>query len=88
MTRKATEDELSARLDDARTKVEIGALYQHYKGSEYKVLDLAILENTEEACVIYQALYGKNFTFIRPVASWVEEVLVEGASTPRFSLIS
>lgn len=88
MTRKATEDELSARLDTARMEVEIGALYRHYKGKEYKVLDLAILESTEEACVIYQALYGKNLTFLRPVQSWTETVLVDGAPMPRFGLIS
>lgn len=34
-------------------------LYRHYKGQNYRVLGVARHSETEEALVIYQALYGE-----------------------------
>ncbi|MBU0750313.1 DUF1653 domain-containing protein [Patescibacteria group bacterium] len=65
--------------------MEVGGQYVHYKHLEaiYFVTGLAILEATEEACVLYQSK-DTGITFIRPVASWLETVIVDGVSVPRF----
>jgi len=46
----------------------------HYKQLSYKVLALALREEDNESCVVYQAEYGDNATWIRPVPTWIEEV--------------
>lgn len=87
MDDKLSEEELIKRLDAAQAEAEVGALYRHYKGNDYKVIDLAILESDNSVCVIYQAQYGKRLTFIRPVSVWCETVDFEGKSLKRFSRI-
>ena len=70
--------------------VEVEAFYAHYKHPErnYEVVELAILEATEEVAVVYRALYGEKLTFIRPFANWLETVEVgEGKRVPRFSRV-
>ena len=34
--------------------------YRHYKGNEYEVIGVAKHSETEEAFVVYRALYGKE----------------------------
>ena len=82
--------ELKNDLREAETLVHIGARYSHFKtpGSEFVVIGLGILEETEDVAVIYQSQQDDNFTFIRPLSSWVERVEYEGARVPRFSKIS
>lgn len=85
MNRHLTETELRQRLARAAREVSIGELYQHYKGGLYRVTDLAILESTNEVCVVYQAQYGERLSFIRPVSVWSEVVEYEGKNTARFT---
>ena len=82
--------ELKTELHEAETLVHIGARYSHFKtpSSEYVVIGLGILEETEEVAVIYQSQQADNFTFIRALSSWVEIVEHEGAHVSRFSKIS
>jgi hypothetical protein len=84
MAHKESQTELSARLAKATAQVTAGARYMHYKQQSYKVIGLALLEATDEPCVIYQAEYGDHITFVRPVSSWVEEVEWEGKKVKRF----
>ncbi len=67
---------LAQVLSDAATKVEVGARYVHYKSPDkpYTVLSLALLEADEAPAVVYQADYEYNLTFVRPLASFLEEV--------------
>ena len=81
MHEKESQAQLSAK------QVVIGARYMHYKQLSYKVLALALREEDNEPCVVYQAEYGSNVTWIRPVSSWVEEVEVEGEKAQRFTKI-
>lgn len=78
-------EELDRRLKEAEEKVECGAKYAHFKHPEvaYTVKGFGILEATEEAAVLYEA--PKGATFIRPLASWLEEVEWEGQKVPRFA---
>lgn len=83
------EDVLRAEIAAADIKIKVGGVYQHYKGAHktYKVLDFATLEATDELCVVYQALYGAKFKFVRPVSIWLETVEWEGKKLPRFRLL-
>ena len=82
---KESQAELSSRLADATKLVVVGARYMHYKQLSYKVLAIALREEDNEPCVIYQAEYGDKLTWIRPVKNWLEEVEVDGKKVRRFT---
>jgi hypothetical protein len=89
MAGRESQEALSTRISMASEKVTVGAKYSHYKRKEdsYLVRDIAILEATDEPCVIYQTEYGDKVTFVRPVPSWLGMVDLQGESVPRFSKI-
>jgi len=62
--------------------------YRHYKGKEYEVIGVATHSETEEEFVVYRALYGERGLWIRPKAMFLESVLVNGQSVPRFQLMA
>ena len=43
---------------------------------------------TEEALVLYRALYGERGLWVRPLEMFCETVDVEGEQVPRFALLS
>ncbi len=51
-----------------------GDIYQHFKGNKYQVTAIAIDAETQEKCVVYQALYGEFITYVRKYAEFVSEV--------------
>jgi len=65
----------------------IGGLYEHYKGLSYKVLEIARHSETLEEMVVYQALYGERGVWVRPLKMFLEYVMVNGKSLPRFRSI-
>jgi hypothetical protein len=87
MHEKESQAQLSTKLAQAAQQVTVGARYMHYKQLSYKVIALALREEDNEPCVIYQAEYGENITWIRPVSSWVEEVEVGDKQVKRFTQI-
>jgi hypothetical protein len=60
-------------------------LYRHYKGNEYQVIDTVRHSETEEALVLYRALYGEKGLWVRPLEMFLESVLVDGKPQPRFA---
>lgn len=82
---KESQDQLSVRLAKAAEQVAVGARYMHYKQLSYKVLAIALREEDNEPCVVYQAEYDDSLTWIRPVGNWLEEVEVEGKKVKRFT---
>lgn len=84
MAKKLSEDELEQLLAAATEKVEVGALYKHYKGNLYEVVDVAILTEEIGVGVIYRAQYGKNILFVRPLDVWLGETEYEGKIIKRF----
>lgn len=50
------------------------AIYKHFKGDYYLVLDIAKSSETEEEYVVYRALYGTNELWIRPVDMFLSKV--------------
>ena len=63
-------------------------LYRHYKGKDYQVIDVARHSETEEWMVVYRTLYGDFDLWVRPLEMFVEEVVVDGKTSPRFTFIS
>ena len=61
--------------------------YQHYKGKEYEVIGVARHSETEEAYVVYRTRYGNFDLWIRPLTMFVETVVVDGVTMPRFRYI-
>lgn len=62
-------------------------IYEHYKGSRYRVLGTVQHSETEEWLVLYQALYGSCGFWVRPLEMFCEQVLIAGKSQPRFKLV-
>jgi len=64
----------------------VPGLYRHYKGQHYRVLGTARHSETEEALVVYQALYGDFGLWVRPAAMFAGTVERDGQTVPRFAL--
>ena len=67
-------------------EIKIGGIYRHYKNKEYKVLALATHTETLEKMVVYQALYGEEAVWVRPLAMFMEMVEIGGKNISRFVL--
>jgi hypothetical protein len=67
---------------------EGGRRYRHYKNKDYEVLAIATHSETLEPLVVYRALYGEGQVWVRPAAMFLETVVVEGVSQPRFCLLA
>ncbi len=85
-----SQEELNHKLAEALMKIQSGKRYTHYKDPEheYEVIGLGFLEATDDVAVIYQAAYGSNHTFIRPVEDFLATVVVDGIPTLRFTEVS
>ena len=73
-------------------KLEIGAIYRHYKGNNYEVIGLALHSETLEELVAYRALYnhpkfGENSLWVRPKNMFLENVIIDGKEVERFQKI-
>ena len=58
--------------------------YRHYKGNEYEVTGVARHSETHEPMVVYRPLYGEGALWVRPAAMFVEDVVIDGRTQPRF----
>ena len=68
-------------------------IYKHYKGDFYKVIGVAIHENTREELVVYRPISrglenGEGPLYVRPLAQWSEETEYRGKTQPRFQYVS
>jgi hypothetical protein len=61
--------------------------YRHYKGKDYSVVGFARHSETEEVMVLYVPLYGEGGYWVRPLDMFMESVMVDGQSMPRFALV-
>lgn len=65
----------------------VDSLYEHYKGLRYKIIGVARHSETLEELVVYQALYGEGGIWVRPLAMFLENIVINGQSKPRFKLV-
>lgn len=67
----------------------IGGIYQHYKGKNYIVQELARHSETLEWMVVYECLYENESAkiWVRPLQMFTETVEVDGKTVPRFKYI-
>ncbi len=70
---------------DNKRKVTVGKTYRHFKGNCYKVLHIARHSETLEEYVVYQALYGDEGIWIRPVELFLSAREVDGIRVERFT---
>ena len=61
--------------------------YRHYKGSDYEVVGIARHSETEEELVVYRTLYGDSSLWVRPLAMFMGDVVVDGRQVPRFAWV-
>lgn len=61
--------------------------YRHYKGGEYEVVGVARHSETDERLVVYRPLYNDTGLWVRPLAMFLETVVVNGTAGPRFAYL-
>ena len=64
-------------------KLEIGAIYKHYKGTKVKVLGEAMHSETLDPMVIYMHLEDGS-TWVRPKKMFLENIVINGKKIKRF----
>ena len=74
---------LAMNYEEALAQIPIGR-YRHFKGNEYEVIGIARHSETEEAMVVYRALYGEYGLWVRPAGMWSETVVRDGKTYQRF----
>jgi hypothetical protein len=75
-------------LSSLAKTIQVGGIYNHYKGRRYKVLAVARHSETLEELVVYQALYENGGIWVRPLTMFLEDVIYNGQSQPRFKLMN
>ena len=71
-------------IEEAIQAIPLGR-YRHFKGNEYEVIGIARHSETEEAMVVYRALYGEGGVWVRPADMWNETVERDGKPYKRFT---
>jgi hypothetical protein len=61
-------------MEDNMRELELNRIYRHFKGNYYYIKEIAISSETLEKYVVYQALYGDNLTYIRPLDMFLESI--------------
>ena len=74
-----------ASLSPQAKSIVAGGLYQHYKGPHYKVISVAHHSETLEELVVYTDESGDMW--VRPLDMFVETIIVDEQSRPRFKLV-
>lgn len=82
-----TQKELADKLSWANVRVK--DRYFHFKDRKklYEIEFVGILENTEEVCVGYRALYGKKILWVRTLDDFFTEKEVDGKKVKRFTKV-
>jgi len=62
-------------------------IYQHYNGNFYQVVGLARHSESLDEVVVYQSLGGDFGLWVRPLAMFTENVMIDGKETPRFRFV-
>ncbi|MCR9107212.1 MAG: DUF1653 domain-containing protein [Gammaproteobacteria bacterium] len=74
-------------MADSAAAHPLPGLYRHYKGGEYAVQGVATHSETGQSLVVYRPLYGERGLWVRPLAMFMESVVHNGATVPRFAYV-
>ena len=55
-------------------KLNLNAIYRHFKGDLYLIGGIVIHSETKEKMVLYKALYGDCTSYVRPLDMFLSEV--------------
>lgn len=84
----ASVDSLVSKLALVAEAVRVGSRWRHYKTQNiYSVIELALDEETEEPCVVYQSPLSPKLKWIRTVSNFLEEVDGGEGKVSRFTLV-
>jgi hypothetical protein len=83
----AMSQETLPAFSELAKSIEVGSMYEHYKGMRYKILGVGRHSETLEELVVYQALYGDGDIWVRPLGMFLEEIVIKGQSRPRFTRV-
>lgn len=61
--------------------------YDHFKGMPYELIDVVYHSETQEAMVLYRALYGEKQLWVRPFDMFFETIVRDGIEQPRFRYV-
>ncbi len=61
--------------------------YRHFKGNEYTVIGVTRHSEPEEELVVYRQEYGQRGLWVRPKAMFLETVVVDQNTLPRFEYL-
>ena len=62
--------------------------YRHYKGGLYDVVGTVRHSETLEPMTLYRALYGAHGLWVRPAAMFLETMVIDGLTRPRFERVA
>ncbi|WP_198295383.1 DUF1653 domain-containing protein [Bacteriovorax sp. DB6_IX] len=64
-------------------------IYRHYKGHNYKVIDIVKHTETNEELVLYECLYDNpdGKFWVRPIKLFQEELVIGSQLVPRFEYV-
>lgn len=83
-------------MSSSRPSIEVPFIqkgrYQHFKGNFYELVDVALHSETQEAYVVYKALYGGidgegGGLWIRPFDMFDESIERDGKTIKRFQYV-
>lgn len=83
------EKQLSGLLEKAKSKIQVGDIYFHYKNLQnYYVVDfVGLLEASEEPCIAYRALYGKKLLWVRTFNEFTKVEEINGKKVRKFTKV-
>lgn len=61
--------------------------YQHYKGNFYHLQAIATHSEEQQPYAVYQALYGERGLWVRPLAMFTEQIIIDGSALARFRFV-
>jgi hypothetical protein len=85
---KLSFEELEKQINEAKQRVTPGSKWRHYKGGEYTISNIVVMEENQQLAVVYTSMAHPEVSFIRPLSVWVEQVEWEGKTVQRFAPIA
>ena len=84
-----TFEELEDEINTSDAKSYIGRKCFHYKDPEkhYEILDVVIIEESEEVALMYASSRYPELKWIRPFKEFFDDKEIEGKTVKRFSFI-